>query len=108
MWKEILLKENEVDKAICMLIMNIVLGRKIMMVQSIRGVSDQRGKLLNFFLSFFFFVFCLFMAAPMAYEVSQVRGRIGAVAAGLCHSHSHAGSEPCLNYTSQLMVTPDP
>ena len=42
---------------------------------------------------FFFFVFCLFMAAPMAYGGSQARGPIGAIAAGLCHSHSNTGSE---------------
>ena len=31
-----------------------------------------------------------------AYGVSQARGRIGATAAGPHHSHSNAGSEPCL------------
>ena len=38
---------------------------------------------------FFFF----FRATPTAYESSQARGPIGAAAAGLCHSHSHARSE---------------
>ena len=38
----------------------------------------------------------VFRAAPTAYGGSQARGRIGAVAAGLHHSHSHAESEPCL------------
>ena len=38
--------------------------------------------------------FCLFRAAPTAYEGSQARGRIRAVAAGLSQSHSNAGSEP--------------
>ena len=41
---------------------------------------------------FFFFL----SAAPAAYGSSQARGWIGPVAAGLCHSHSNAGSEPCL------------
>ena len=33
----------------------------------------------------------------MAFGSSQARGRIRAVAAGLCHSHSNAESELCLN-----------
>ena len=45
---------------------------------------------LQFF--FFFFFFGLFRAAPAAYGGSQVRGRTGAAAAGLHHSHSNAGS----------------
>uniref|UniRef100_A0A5G2Q932 HECT-type E3 ubiquitin transferase n=1 Tax=Sus scrofa TaxID=9823 RepID=A0A5G2Q932_PIG len=61
---------------------------------------------------FFFFLFppsfCPFRAAPAAYGGSQARGRIGAVAAGLRQSHSHAGSEPCLQLTPQLTATPDP
>ena len=47
-----------------------------------------------FFLSF---VFCLFRAARMAYGGSHAR--IRAVAAGLCHSHSNAGSETHLQPT---------
>ena len=46
-------------------------------------------KVHNFF---FFFPFLLFRAAPMAYGSSQARGRIGAIAAGLHHSHSNTGS----------------
>ena len=42
------------------------------------------------------FLFCLFRAEPTAYGGSQARGLIGAVAAGLCQSHSNAGSETCL------------
>ena len=41
----------------------------------------------------------------MAYGSSQARGRIGAVAAGLRHSHSNARSEPSLQPTPQLMAT---
>ena len=44
----------------------------------------------------------------MAYGGSQARGIVGAVAAGLCHSHSNARSEPHLRPTSQLTATPDP
>ena len=46
--------------------------------------------------------FCLFRAAPTAYEGSQARGRIRAVAAGLSQSHSNAESKPCLRPTPQL------
>ena len=44
----------------------------------------------------FFFVFCLFWAAPVAYGGSQARGLIRATAAGLRHSHSSVGSKPRL------------
>ena len=40
-----------------------------------------------------FFFFCLFRAAPGAYGSAQAGGLIEAVAAGLHHSHSNAGSE---------------
>ena len=53
---------------------------------------------LNFFF-FFFFFFCIFRAAPAAYGGSQARGQIRAAAAGLHHSHSNAGSEPCVSST---------
>ena len=38
----------------------------------------------------------LFMATLVAYGSSQARGQIGALATGLCHSHSNVGSEPWL------------
>ena len=44
----------------------------------------------------YFYFYLLFRAAPVAYEGSQARGLIGALAAGLHHSHSIAGSELCL------------
>ena len=49
---------------------------------------------------FFFFVFS--RATPEAHGGSQARGLIGAVAVGLCQSHSNAESEPCLKPTPQL------
>ena len=57
---------------------------------------------------FFFFFFCLSRAAPAPCGGSQARGCIGAVAAGLYHSHSHsnATSEPRLQPTPQLMAMP--
>ena len=57
-----------------------------------------------YILIFFFF----FMAAPKAYGGSQAKDRIGAVAAGLHHSHSNARSKLCMQLTSQLMATRDP
>ena len=53
-----------------------------------------KEKLNAFF--FFFGLFAISWAAPMAYGGSQARGLIGAVAADLCHSHSNAGSESLL------------
>ena len=47
-----------------------------------------------FWISIFFFL--SFWAAPTAYGGPQTRGWIGAVGAGLYHSHSNAGSEPPL------------
>ena len=61
-----------------------------------------------FFRSSFFFFFVLFRVAPVAYGGSQARGPIGAVATGLHHSHSNAGSEPHLQPTPQFMAMPDP
>ena len=43
----------------------------------------------------------IFRASPEAYRSSQARGRIGAAAAGLRHSHSNARSTP------QDVATPD-
>ena len=57
---------------------------------------------------FFWSFFCLFRATPVAYGGSQPRDQIGAASAGLLHSHSHVGSEPCLQPTSQLLVMLDP
>ena len=44
----------------------------------------------------------------MAYGISQARGQIGGTAAGLPHSHSNSGSEPCLQPTLQLLAMLDP
>ena len=63
-------------------------------------------KSIHFFLNLFFF--WLFRATPVAYGSSHARGRMGATAAGLHHSHSNAGSEPHLRPTPELMATPDP
>ena len=57
---------------------------------------------------FLFLPFCLLRAAPMAYGRSQARGRIGAAAAGLLHSHSHARSKPRLGLNAAATATLDP
>ena len=46
---------------------------------------------------------CLFRAILAAYGGFQARGRIGAVAAGLCHRHSNTRSELRLRPTPQLI-----
>ena len=60
------------------------------------------------FFLFLFLVFCLFRVTPTAYGGSQVRGQIGAAAAGLYRSHSNMGSELCLWPTPQLTARLDP
>ena len=60
---------------------------------------------------FYLILFCLFAfsrAVPEAHGGSQARGLIGAIATGLCQSHSKAGSELSLRPTPQLTATPDP
>ena len=54
------------------------------------------------------YLFSLFRVTLTAYGSSQARGKIGAVAAGPCHSHSKGGSELSLPPTPQLAPTPDP
>ena len=63
-----------------------------------------------FFLILFIylFIFAISWAASTAYGLSQARGRIGAIAAGLHQSRSNVGSEPHLRPTPQLRATPDP
>ena len=52
--------------------------------------------------------FLLFRAVLTAYEGSQARGPIGAIAASLYHSHNNVGSKLCLKPTPQLMAMLDP
>ena len=52
--------------------------------------------------------FVLFRAAPTTHGGSQTRGLIGAIAAGLHHSHSNTGCELCLRLTPKLMAALDP
>ena len=64
------------------------------------AVKDQFSSSLevknSFSSSSFFFSFLLIRAALSTYGVSQTRGLIGAITAGLHHSHSTARSKPNL------------
>ena len=52
-------------------------------------------------------VLAISWASLRVYGGSQARGRIGAIAASLPQSHSDVGLEPRLQFTPQLMATPD-
>ena len=62
---------------------------------------------LSFLFFFFFGLFVFSRAAPMAHGGSQARGRIGATAAGLRHSHSNMGFVLRLRLTPQLSAMLD-
>ena len=64
---------------------------------------------VGFFCLFFCFFVLLFRAASTTHGVSQARGQIGAMAAGLCSSHSNSNirSEPHLQPPPQLMAMVD-
>ena len=71
-------------------------------------VTGRLAGVLISFLIYMYFLFVFSMAAPTAYGGSQARVPTRAVAAGLHHSHSTSGSEPCQQPTPQLMATSDP
>ena len=75
--------------------------------QTLRHQNCFSGDTTISLLSCFFFIFCLFRATPAAYGSFQAKGLIGAVAAGVHHSHSNVGSELHLRPTPQLTATPD-
>ena len=68
-------------------------------------ILSHHPKLITLFCLFYWCLF--FKAAPTAYGGSQAKGRIGATAPSLCHSHSSAGSHPHLLSTPQLMAVLD-
>ena len=88
----------------------------------LEGIRDLETLVLFLFLFFlpslhlgfvclalgYFVCLFAFRAAPVTHGGSQARGQIGAAAASLCHSHSHAGSKPRLRPTPQLTAMPDP
>ena len=62
-----------------------------------------------FILVFFIFYFLSFLGPHVRRtEVPRLGGLIGAIAAGLCQSHSNLGSEPHLQPTPQLTAMLDP
>ena len=63
---------------------------------------------IDIYISIYIVFFAFSRAAPAAYRGSQARGRIGAVASGLHHSHSNMGSKLCLQPTPQLTAMLDP
>ena len=69
-------------------------------LQKSRGAHPRSWVFLFVWFGLVFFGY--FRAAPETYRNSQARGRIRATAAGLYHSHSNSGSEPCLQPTLQL------
>ena len=64
-------------------------------------------KLREVFLVCFCFV-CLARATRVAHGSYQTRGRIGAAAASLCHSHSKPRSDLHLHPRPKLAAMPDP
>ena len=70
-------------------------------------VIKKTNNTLLWQLKFLFFSFCFFRATLVAHGGSQVRGRIGAVAACLCHSQGNTKSKPPLRPAPQFTVTLD-
>ena len=77
------------------------------------GSTSYLFYFITFYFILFYFIFCLLsslgcICIMWSYGGSQAKGWIGASAAGLHHSHSNLGSEPCLQPTPQHTTTPDP
>ena len=67
------------------------------------SVNTTKNLFLFLFLSF------VVLGPHLQYmEVRRLGGLIGAVAAGLRHSHSNARSKPCMRPTPQPLATQDP
>ena len=66
---------------------------------SVTNFSPATPTFTSFFFLFLSFFFFQVMATPVAYGTSPARGRIGAAATGLRHSHGNTGSKPHLRST---------
>ena len=78
-------------------------------ISSLTHVLFGRVRRFVFVFVFVFLSFVVFFRAiPTAYGGSQVRGLIGATAAGLYHSHSYVGSHEYLQPTPHLRAMLDP
>ena len=75
---------------------------------AVSGPDADVGKAFLLRLLLFFFFPSCFRAASEAHGGFHTRGQIGAVAAGLRHSHSNARSELRLQPTPQFTAMPDP
>ena len=89
--------------------------RTMEMYLMVQNCTPTMVEMVNFMLYvfyhhilFLFYFFGFFQDAPTAYGGSQARGEIGAIAAGLCHSHSKSGSKALLKPTPQLIAKLDP
>ena len=71
------------------------------------GITGLEDLAFIYLFIYLFIYFCFLGPHLWHMEVPQFRGWMGAMAAGLCHSHSNAKSELCLWTTPQLMATPD-
>ena len=79
-----------------------------LLLKSLLWLSFFLLLLLLFFFFFFFWSF-VFLGPHSWHNVcSQARGRVGATAVRLPHSHRNTRSKPRLQPTPQLMATPDP
>ena len=63
----------------------------------------------NVYSTAFIIIILIFRATPASCGNSQARGRIGATASSLCHSHSNARSElHPVTYATACGTMPDP
>ena len=84
------------------------MGHPFSLVQDDRWIPNSLTSINQYSGFRHIFFFFLFKAIFTACGSSQARGRIRARAASLRHTHSNAGSEPCLPFTPQLKATLDP
>ena len=75
---------------------SILGGGNGVVMEEIHKTQYANAIVLDIFFFIIIIFFCLFRAVPSAYGGSQARSPIGAVAAGLYHSHSNVRSELCL------------
>lgn len=72
------------------------------------GYTEKTRKTRFFIETYNFLPFFFFKGRTRSLGGSQARGRIGTVAAGLCHGYSNARFQPNLQPTPQLIAMPDP
>ena len=99
-------------KALVCFLHRVFFWAQLLWLQTLlKELRQDQGKYIYYFVRWcliIIFFFWHFRATCVAYGSSQARGRIGAAAAGLHHSHSNMGSQPHLWPTPKLTATPDP